>query len=286
MNVMVLCSKQSTKTEILAAEGKLPVRCSWNFFFDASECEKYVQKYRPAAVFIDCDIRGEDPYELLEKLKESCPGMSVVFLVEKDAYIRMGGFFAGCYFINHPIDLFTLADTLERIYKVSANVRRRIEVRMFGSFDIFVNGQVVEFSNKKVKELLALCFDQEGGVVSMEMAVDALWGDRPYDDKVKGSYRKATMNCANLLEKYGIGDIFHKERATTWVDTSEVFCDYYRFLQGDRWFIAKLVSTNYYLYQYDWALVRHPALERLHKHYLECYGMASGTVDMDKYKKE
>ena len=156
---------------------------------------------------------------------------------------------------------------------------------MFGVFDVFVNGKVIDFGNEKAKELLALCFDREGGAVSMETVANALWAGRPYDDKVKASYRKATMCCAKQLKKYGIGDIFHKERGTTWVDTSEVFCDYYRFLQGDRWIVAKLPSTSYYLYQYDWALNRHPLLEERHKQYLEDYGMACKSIDATKYSE-
>ena len=95
MNVVVLCSKRSTEEEIRKAAVALPLECSWAFFFDTDTCEAYVQEHHPAAVLIDHDIGNADPHALTVRLKERCPGMSVVFLVEKDACIDAGRIFDG-----------------------------------------------------------------------------------------------------------------------------------------------------------------------------------------------
>ena len=40
---------------------------------------------------------------------------------------------------------------------------KRIVIRTFGYFDIFVDGETIPFSCKKAKELLALLVDRMGG---------------------------------------------------------------------------------------------------------------------------
>ena len=43
---------------------------------------------------------------------------------------------------------------------------KRIVIRTFGYFDIFVDGETIPFSCKKAKELLALLVDRRGGFVT------------------------------------------------------------------------------------------------------------------------
>ena len=46
---------------------------------------------------------------------------------------------------------------------------KRIVIRTFGYFDIFVDGETIPFSCKKAKELLALLVDRRGGFVTTGM---------------------------------------------------------------------------------------------------------------------
>lgn len=87
------------------------------------------------------------------------------------------------------------------------------------------------FSNKKAKELLALCVDNKGGVVTMEEAVDKLWENRLYDEKVKNLYRRAVMDLNKIFSTYGIKDVFVKKRAACWINYANVDCDYYMWIE-------------------------------------------------------
>ena len=79
--------------------------------------------------------------------------------------------------------------------------RKRIAVRTFGRFDVFAAGRPICFKNAKSKELLALCVDRRGGEVMMDEAIDMLWPERPYDDRVKKLYRKSVL-MLNHTEEY------------------------------------------------------------------------------------
>ena len=50
--------------------------------------------------------------------------------------------------------------------------KKRVFIRTFGRFDLMIDDQVVDITNSKAKELLALCVAHKGGQVSIEEAVD------------------------------------------------------------------------------------------------------------------
>lgn len=133
---------------------------------------------------------------------------------------------------------------------LAGNRGKCMEVRMFGRFDIFLNGQVVLFRNAKAKELLALCLDRCGGCVSMEEAIDKLWPDRAYDDKVKRLYRKAVIDIRKTLQEKGIYDFFGTRRGLCYIYKDRVKCDYYEYLE-DPEKNADLFKGEY-LFDYSW----------------------------------
>ena len=97
-----------------------------------------------------------------------------------------------------------IREVLERAKLLSARQKKRVYIRTFGRFDVFIDGQAVYFSNTKAKELLALCVDHRGGTVTIEEAADKLWENRVYDSRVKNLYRKAVMQIRQLLAGYGV----------------------------------------------------------------------------------
>ena len=62
---------------------------------------------------------------------------------------------------------------------------KRIVIRTFGYFDIFVDGETIPFSCKKAKELLALLVDRRGGFVTTGDAISYLWEDECTEKRTK-----------------------------------------------------------------------------------------------------
>ena len=62
---------------------------------------------------------------------------------------------------------------------------KRIVIRTFGYFDIFVDGETIPFSCKKAKELLALLVDRRGGFVTTGDAISYLWEDECTEKRIK-----------------------------------------------------------------------------------------------------
>lgn len=141
----------------------------------------------------------------------------------------------------------------ECIEEISRICQQPVEVtiRTFGSFDVMVNGRTVIFHNAKAKELLALCIDQTGRIVTAKKAIAKLWPDRFYDECTKRLYRKAVSAVTDTLHINGISHIFCHFRGGCIANVRDSDCDYLSFLANP----AEQLQQPYqfYLPQYDWA---------------------------------
>ena len=108
---------------------------------------------------------------------------------------------------------------------------KAVRVRAFGRFEVFVHNTPVDFHSAKAKELFALCVDHAGGNVSMQEAIDKLWENRPFDERVKRLYRKAVMTINRTFRSYKMDQIFDTSRGYCRVNAEAIDCDYFSFLK-------------------------------------------------------
>jgi hypothetical protein len=128
---------------------------------------------------------------------------------------------------------------------------KTIFARTFGHFDLFVNGQPVNFSGKKEKELMALLIDRNGGTLSSSEAISYLWENEEASERVAVRYRKLAMGLKNTLTQYGIEHILINNHGIRSVDVNAFQCDYYELLKGNEKY--KNSFHNVYMADYSWA---------------------------------
>ncbi len=145
--------------------------------------------------------------------------------------------------------------------------QKEITVKTFGYFDVFVNQKPVFFSSAKSKEFLALLVDRQGGSVSTEQAVAALWPNREYDESVQSLFRKVLKSLRVALADAGISDIFIDGRNQRSVDTKKFSCDLYEFLRNPR----ENVDTFRGDYMEGYAFAR-PTANKIRNKYYEIKG--------------
>ncbi len=139
--------------------------------------------------------------------------------------------------------------------------RDQIFIQTFGRFEIYARNQPVYFSSKKSKELLALLVDRQGGIVTMEQAVDCLWENAPYDERVKRRYRSAVIALRNTLKKYDIEHIVCFQRAGAFIVREAVSCDLFDLLRSPR--DAARTFSGEYMLDYSWGERTLPLLSSL-----------------------
>lgn len=160
--------------------------------------------------------------------------------------------FLSAEYLLHLLDSQFIAAQKKDIGKRAPHkFQERVTVRTFGDFDIFIDGELIEFTNKKAKELFAICVDSCGGEVTMKKAVSLLWENRNYDEKVKRLYRKAVLYLNMLFEQYKVEDVFRSARGHCHVNRHKIYCDYYEVMEGIN--ISETSFHGKYMSNYSWA---------------------------------
>ncbi len=210
---------------------------------------EYASENEVDFALLDVEMPEMNGLELGSRLKEMHPKMVLIYVTGYSQYIMDALKMKADYCIMKPYDKRDVEDALERAVLLSKR-KKRIQVRMFDRFDLFVDGQAVYFSNAKAKELLAICMDRCGGNVTMEEAIDKLWPDRAYDEKVKRLYRKAVMNLMAILKSRGVEDLFMTGRGVCWIMKDMVECDYFTYLENPE--KHRNLFKGEYLFDYSW----------------------------------
>lgn len=228
-------------------------------FDDPSLALAYARNNSLAFAVLDINMPGMKEIDLDIELKRLHTNIVLIYINSARCQVLETMRFQGDYSIMIS---FNRADVLDIVRKVKhQEEKQKIRVVMFGRFQFFVSGKLVYFANAKAKELLALCLDHRGGEVSMEEAIDKLWPDRAYDDKVKKLYRKAVTSLQATLREAGVEKIFITRRGACYVQVGDIECDYYHFLENqDR---EKCLYDGTYLFDYEWGEETLALLERI-----------------------
>ena len=200
----------------------------YKFYRDdiAAVC-KYTAENAVDAAFLDMNMPKMNGIELAEKLIKISPALKLVFITglsvtESDLPENVRQHTAG--FLYKPYDMSRLLMLMSLI----KDKRRVLKAEMFDTFDCFVDGNKVNFSSSKSKELFALLLAYNGKTLTMGDAIAHLWPDGEAD-KSKILYRDAVWRLRKTLEDIGI-DCVEWRRAALSVDKTLVSCDYRDYL--------------------------------------------------------
>lgn len=198
---------------------------------------------------LDIDVKEIESLSLGKKLKRYSPDMVLIYSMWHPEGIMKALYEAKAdYYIMKPYTKMEVTNLVQRASLLAKRLRSRVHIFTFGHFDVFIDDRSIHFTNAKSKELLALCVDHEGGDVSMEEAVDKLWPNRVYDQRVKNLYRKAVSYCRRKFEQYDCGGIFQAKRGSCRILTWKIECDLLEFK-----YEQAAGFYGEYMIDYEWA---------------------------------
>ena len=218
----------------------------------AKKALDWFEKNRAEIAILDIDMPGMNGLQLAARIRAASPETKIIFLTGYSQYavdafkLRVSGY------ILKPVDEDELAREIE--YAVSTDHGKHDEhvvIRTFGGFDVFAGGRLVNFKQKKCKELLAVLVDRQGASVSRQEAFAVIYEDRQYDRPMQKQFDAIIRSMRDSLREYGIDDIFEMQRGQMRIMAEKVSCDLYRFLAGD----ADAVNSyrGEYMSGYSWA---------------------------------
>ena len=219
-------------------------------FRDPLQALEYAEEHPVDFALLDVRMGGMDGIELGRRQRQLYPDLIIVYGSSypeyfSDAYRDV----RADYYMLKPYREEDVLDVLERVDLLSKRQRKRVQIRTFGRFDIFIDGKPVHFSNAKAKELLAICVDRNGGVVKMEEAIDKLWEGSPLNENVKTRYRKAVAYLHAVFMEYAAPNVFISGYGSCYIAKENVACDYFEFLDS----ADKPLFFGEYMFEYSWA---------------------------------
>lgn len=229
---------------------KPDVQCSY-FMRDPKALLESVAKDGYDAVFLDINMPAVNGVDLACRILEKAPDVCIAFISgyaqdEEKIGRRVGENLIGfCY---KPYSAERIDEFVARI-KQMRGIKCAVYARTFGNFDLFVDGEKVEFESQKSKEFLAYLVDRRGATVPMSEMVTALWPSRPLD-KAKMLYRNAKSRLDITLRNAGMQNLVRFGRAQASVNPDLMECDMWRYIDDD----SDMSYNGEYMISYNWSV--------------------------------
>ncbi len=221
---------------------------------DEQEILDYIQKNKVSAAFLDISMPHISGFDLAKKIVRANEETRIVFVtgqsvkpsdLDADVRARTVGF------LYKPYD----ADELHAILSVLEKGAPKLQVHMFGSFEVFMGDSPVRFSSNKSKELFALLVAYNGRSLSMTDAISQLWPDLDVD-KSKILYRDAVWRLRKTLQQIDFNCVDFA-RACLFLNKEGIQCDYWDFLQG-----IPTEHSGEFCKSYDWGIEYLPSFNK------------------------
>ena len=219
----------------------------------------FSQQHRVDLAFIKIPCLEMSERSLIDGLLENNSSALIVFISdEKDDFATAADM--GAEFLLRPYTHLSLERAVLRAAAIQKQAHRRIFIKTFGSFGVFVDGVPLRFPSAKAQELLAYLVDRNGNVVDTREGFSVLWEDKCFCSSSSSCYRKVLSRLLSTLEDAGIPNILRIYTRGRAINKSVVDCDYYSYLDGNREVIKGW--NGEYMTNYSWA---EPTLGWLHE---------------------
>ena len=197
--------------------------------------------------FLDINMRGIGGLGLAEKLLELQPQCKIVFCTGYEEYAVSAFQLHVSGYLMKPITVEAVQKEIDHIKGVKAT-EKLLNIRCFGNFEVFYNGEILPFKRKKAKELLAVLVDRNGSGMTAKQICAILFPNDVDDTKNAAYLRQLMLDLKNTLKMIRAEHVLRHDTPYYRIDTNLVKCDYLSFLEtGSPEFRGE------YMTQYSWA---------------------------------
>lgn len=231
-------------------------------FTEPEEVLEYAKTHSVQVAFLDIEMGTMSGIEVAKQLKIWYPKINIVFVTGYNDYmadairLRMSGY------VEKPVTKEKIQIELEdlkypQIEQITTG-EKKLTARCFGTFDVFVNGQHLEFGKEKAKEMLAYLIDRRGSAVTTGELRSVLWQNAENDNNTRAYLSKAKKDLKDVLKKAGVEDIFLEFRRKYAIDPTKIKCDYYDYLDDNPDGVR--AYNGEYMMPYDWGEIQNVIL--------------------------
>ena len=196
--------------------------------------------------FLDVEMISMNGVELAERLKLYHPDINIIF---STGY----GHYRDAAFDLHASGYLTKPITPEKVKKELNNLRRpirnpkRVRIRAFGNFEVYLDGNPISFKYSKTKEMLAYLVDRKGALCTNGEIMAVLFED---DNGHEAYFRSLRKDLTDVLEMAGCSEVLSQQRGRIGIIPELVDCDYFNWCSGKR--SGGNTFQGEYMTQYSW----------------------------------
>ena len=196
-------------------------------FSGPSKALEYARENPVDIAFLDINMRTMSGIEMARELQKLNPQINIIFCTGYEEYaldaIRL-----------HCSEYLVKPITEEKVKEAIMNLRfpvkeeKRVRFHCFGDFEVYCDGNPMEFSFNRTKELLAYLVDRDGVNVSTQEIMAGAFEDsisRPYFSQLR-------KDLISTFERYGVSEVLRISRSQMGIEREQVACDYYDYLDG------------------------------------------------------
>lgn len=220
-------------------------------FNSPTEALEFAATNPPDVAFLDIRMPGMTGLELAKRLKQYNPKLNVVFATGFSEYAPDAFSMHASGYIMKPVSTRMVKKELDNLRNPVEVPKKRVFIRTFGNFELFVDGETLHFSRKPAKELLAYLVDRKGSAVTRKELCSVLLQDEAFTRKSQDYLTKIVKELEKTLEEVDAKDIINVTRSEYSVNKENFSCDAYDYLNG----VPDAFNNFYgeYMSQYPWA---------------------------------
>lgn len=198
--------------------------------------------------FLDIEMPGMNGIKLAKKLKDKNPLINIIFVTAFDNYGLEAMKLHASGYVSKPVNEDKIKEELENLRNpVEISSNNKIQVKCFGNFEVFCNGEPIKFSYSKSKEVFAYLIDREGAAININELNAVLW-----EEDHKSYLRNLISDIQKTLKKIDASDVFIKRHNECFIDINKVYCDAYEYKKDNP--DAINLYRGEYMIQYPWAI--------------------------------
>ncbi|MGN1115109.1 MAG: response regulator [Candidatus Ornithomonoglobus sp.] len=210
-------------------------------------------------VFLDISMPEKNGLVLAKELKDIYKDTNIVFVTGYSEYALEALKLYCSGYVLKPVLKKDIEEALANLRTPVKYDNNKLIVQCFGNFEVFFNGEPINFIRSKAKEIFAYLIDRRGASVNTGELCAVLWGDTEDRESNRHYFRNLISYLKKTFKKCGAEDVFICKRNSFSVKVENVECDYYKYLEHDP--AAVNSYRGEYMSQYSWAEMTLAALE-------------------------
>ena len=201
--------------------------------------------------FLDIEMPVLNGIQLAKKLKAINPQVNIIFVTAYDSYALEAHKLHASGYIIKPVNEAGVKQEIEGLrYPIEMASKKKLQVKCFGNFEVFANGEPLKFQRSKSKELFAYLVDREGASANINELNAILW------EEDKSSYlRNLIADIQTTLKQVGAEDVFVKRHNECYINVDMIDCDAYEYKRNNP--TAVMMYRGEYMAQYSWPIFKY-----------------------------